>query len=552
MITFQNVGFTYPNSQKTAISNISLTIKRGEMVLVTGVSGAGKSTLLRCINGLVPHFTGGSITGIIRVDGHDPIKESPKALCQIVGFVFQDPESQFVMDQVEDEIAFVLENFALPPGEIDRRIEKILSLMSLNDLRHRQISTLSGGEQQRVAIASEMALQPSILVLDEPTSQLDPVSAESLLHLLKDLNEHQHLTIILSEHRLERIIPYTDHIIHLDQYGNLEAHGHPRQVFQQINIEAPLIEVAKKLGWESIPLSVEEARKLAHKYGYSQKAIIENNKAATNKNMSPEQDEGCSSGQIAPNPSYIQAKNLSFSYNSAPALTHVSLDIRQRETVVLMGANGAGKSTLLRCIVGLLKPQKGAIFLAGQDVSHSSVAEICREVAYLPQDPNMMLFADHVEDELWITLRNHHIQIPPISPQKLLRQLGLSGKENQYPRDLSTGERQRVALGAVLITKPGAILLDEPTRGLDYAAKRSLIDLLKNLQSEGKAILLITHDVEFAAQIADRVIILDRGEIINQGNPKDVFSNYPPFMSQIAQVFPGRGWIIPQDIYKEL
>ena len=538
MISFQNVSFSYPNAAKPAIKDISFTIDKGEMVLLTGVSGSGKSTLLRCINGLVPHFSGGSISGRISVDGHEPIKESPKSLCHVVGFVFQDPESQFIMDQVEDEIAFVLENFALPPGEIEKRIDKVLSILQLKDLRNRQINTLSGGEQQRVAIASVLALQPSILVLDEPTSQLDPQSAESLLYTLKDLNENQNLTVILSEHRLERIIPFCDRIIHLNHQGYLKAQGHPTQVFQQINIEVPLIEAAKTLNWQSIPLTINEARQFFQQQNHP---ITNNDNPIAHTDETFPSEKNCYK-------TLIQVKNLNFSYNSVPVIRDINLDIKQGETVVLMGVNGAGKSTLLRCLVGLLRPQSGEILFAGKDIRNLSIADISREVAYLPQDPNMMLFADRVEDELWITLRNHRIQIPPITPQKLLSQLGLLEKAEQYPRDLSTGERQRVALGAVLVTKPQAILLDEPTRGLDYAAKKNLIELLKIWQLEDKAILLITHDVEFAAQVADSVIILDHGEIIKQGKAKDIFAHYSPYMTQLAQVFPNTGWITEKDI----
>ncbi|MBN1536961.1 MAG: ABC transporter ATP-binding protein [Anaerolineales bacterium] len=548
MINFQNVGFTYPNSSKPALRNISFTLNRGEMVLVTGVSGSGKSTLLRCINGLVPHFSGGMISGKIMVDGHDPVKESPKALCQVVGFVFQDPESQFVMDQVEAEIAFVLENFALPPEEIQKRLDSVLSLLKLENFRGRPITSLSGGEQQRIAIASVLTLKPSILILDEPTSQLDPASAENLLQVLKDLNKNNNLTIILSEHRLERVIPYADRVIHLGQQGFLKALGHPRDVFQKIGVEVPLIEMAKKLKWESVPLSVEEARNYAREYRANSKIGIENQASINGKNHIDPHNDSKPAVKTLKNPPFIQVTDLGFSYNGVPALLDVNLDIQPGETVVLMGENGAGKSTLLRCIVGLLKPQQGKIFLNGEDICRKSVAGICKSIAYLPQDPNMMLFADHVEDELKITLQNHRLDNAPISPQKLLFQLGLAGKAHRYPRDLSTGERQRVALGAVLVTQPGAILLDEPTRGLDYAAKKGLKDLLKDQQSEGKAILLITHDVEFAAQIADRVIILDTGKIIKQGSPKEIFSSFPPFITQISQVFPDSGWITPQDI----
>jgi energy-coupling factor transport system ATP-binding protein len=276
---------------------------------------------------LVPHFSGGTISGRICIDGHDPIRESPKALCHIVGFVFQDPESQFVMDRVEDEIAFALENFAYPPNEIKQRIDRILSILNLKELQYRQISTLSGGEQQRVAIASVLALQPSVLILDEPTSQLDPISADNLLQTLKDLNKNQKLTVILSEHRLERVLPYTDRLIHLDQHGTLKGMGKPRDIFQEIDIAVPIIEVAKNLKWKSIPLSVEEALILARGNGMQLKNF--KNKPSPIDVRTSHIDESQDMEKISQPLPLVQVNDLSFSYNSKEVLSGVTLDINQ-------------------------------------------------------------------------------------------------------------------------------------------------------------------------------------------------------------------------------
>jgi energy-coupling factor transport system ATP-binding protein len=515
---------------------VSAELPTGELILLVGSSGAGKSTLLRCVNGLTPHFTGGALSGSIQVNGLDPVQAAPQVMSRHVGFVFQDPESQFVLDRVEDEIAFALENSAMPRPEMRVRVEEALDLLDLAPLRERPLATLSGGEKQRVAIAAALALRPQILVLDEPTSQLDPKSAEDVLNALVRLNNDLGLTILLAEHRLERVASFAGRVLYLSPEGGELLCDAPAAVFSQIDLGPPLVQVGKRLGWSPLPLTIKEGLRFARGHapflhGAGQRA------------------RGKSSPQDAP---FISIQNVEFSYKEASVLNGVSLAVHPGEVVALMGRNGSGKSTLLRNIVGLLRPTRGRIAVAGQDIRSQDVAAICRRVAYLPQDPNALLFADTVRQEMEITLRNHGeaVDAPPMRQRmdELLRRLRLSGKATAYPRDLSVGERQRVALAAVAITRPDGLLLDEPTRGLDGEAKAELITLLAGWRAEGMAILLVTHDVELAAQIADRVAIMSQGEIIAEGPPEQVMAASPLFAPQIARLFPGSGWLTAEDV----
>ncbi len=534
MISFAHVSYTYPGAKRPALHNISLELPAGEFVLVAGESGAGKSTLLRCLNGLVPHFTGGVISGAIRVNGLDPVAASPQIMSRHVGFVFQNPESQFVMDRVEDEIAFALENAAIAPQEMRVRVEETLDLLDLAPLRDRPLATLSGGEQQRVAIAAALALRPAILVLDEPTSQLDPKSAEDVLNALVRLNQDMGLTVVLAEHRLERVLAYVDRMVYVAALGNDVLVDEPRRVLEQIEAAPPLVRLAKRLNWSPLPLTIKEGLRFSRALAPAAEAVAVR----------------------APLPAaagapYISVQDLSFSYRDRPVLKQVTLEVRPNEIVALMGRNGAGKTTLLKSLVGLVKPAHGQVCIAGKETRGMDTADICRNVAYLPQDPNALLFADTVADELAITLRNHGRDASQPAAQaqiaQTLARLRLGDKAAAYPRDLSVGERQRVALGAVTVTQPGALLLDEPTRGLDYAAKDALIAMIREWSDAGAAVVIVTHDVELAAALAHRVVLMSQGEIIADGPPAQVLGASPLFAPQVARLFPNRGWLTPAD-----
>ncbi|MBN1890179.1 MAG: ATP-binding cassette domain-containing protein, partial [Thermoflexales bacterium] len=527
IIHVDHLSYTYPGAPQAALVDVSLRIAEGAFVLFAGPSGAGKSTLLRCMNGLVPHFTGGSLEGEIAVAGCDPVAQGPQVLSQVIGFVFQDPECQFVVDRVEDEIAFALENAAVAPDQMQARVEEALDWLELTPLRARPMEALSGGEKQRVAIAAALALRPRVLALDEPTSQLDPQAADQVLQALVRLNRELGLTILLAEHRLERVLPYIDHMVYVPGGGEPVLSGPPREVLRHVELTPPLVTLGKHLGWEPLPLTLQEAQ------AFAQATVV------------GDKETPVTVQKTAP---ILQIDGMGFAYGGELVLQDIKLDVGKGELVALMGQNGSGKTTLLKCIVALLQSQGGKIWLAGSDLAGQATVDICRRVGYLPQEPGELLFAESVADELAVTLRNHALaDAPPIAVADLLARLGLSAEANAYPRDLSVGQRQRVALGAVTITRPQVLLLDEPTRGMDYAAKQALLHLLREWQAEGAGILLVTHDVELAAQAAGRVVVLDRGRVVADGPPRETLRALPHLAPQIARLFPHTTWLTVQD-----
>lgn len=533
MITIDQLSYTYPNSTEPALRDVSWQVDAGDFVLVVGPSGSGKSTLLRSLNGLVPHFSGGTVSGRVMVNGRDVLASGPRTLSQHVGFVLQNPEAQAVLDRVEPEIAFGLENAAVPPQEMRVRVEEVLDVLDLVPLRHRPLSTLSGGERQRVAIATALALRPQILVLDEPTSQLDPQSAEEVLRALVRLNEDLGLTIILAEHRLERVLRYADRLLCLEG-GRVVVDAPVRSALKQIRQLPPLVRLGRELGWQPLPLTVKEGRRFARDLG-------------TGRQERGTNGSGAVSATHFPASSLVEAEDVHFAYNGLAALKGVNLQVRPGEAVALMGRNGSGKSTLLKCMVGLLSPAQGEVRVNGRSNRDREVAEICRDVAYLPQTPDDLLFADSVAEELRITLHNHGLKDKDNGVNGLLAQVELSHVAGAYPRDLSVGQRQRVALAAVTVTGPRLLLLDEPTRGLDYDAKRMLVAMWQRWLEAGMGLLLVTHDVELVAMVADRVVILSQGEVIAAGETADILSASPLFAPQIAKLFPGRGWLTVDD-----
>lgn len=529
MIEISRLHYTYPRSEQPALEDVNLRVRPGEFVLLAGASGSGKSTLLRCLNGLAPHFSGGTISGRVVVAGVDAVAQGPRVLSRTVGFVQQSPEAQAVLDRVEPEIAFALENAAVPRQEMRVRVEEVLDLLDLAPLRQRPLTTLSGGERQRVAIAAALALRPQILVLDEPTSQLDPQSAEDVLHALVRLNEDLGLTIVLAEHRLERVLSYADRVVFLGN-GRVLVDAPAREAAAVAPQAPPLVRLGRALQWRPLPLTIKEARPFA-------RAIAPANGGERTAEPADRQPAG------APR---LAVEGLRFAYQGTPALNGVSLQVQPGEAVALMGRNGSGKSTLLKCIIGLLRAESGQVVVNGRSTNGRGVADVAREVAYLPQNPDDLLFAETVSDELHVTLRNHGLERLNGVPA-LLGDLGLAPVADAYPRDLSVGQRQRVALGAVMITRPTLLLADEPTRGLDGEAKQALVDIWRRWLAQGMGLLLVTHDVELAALIADRVCLLSQGEVIAGGVTADVLTSSPLFAPQIARLFPRQRWLTVEE-----
>jgi energy-coupling factor transport system ATP-binding protein len=532
MIHINHLTYTYPQQRQPALRQASLHVAAGEFVLLAGVSGSGKSTLLRCLNGLVPHFSGGALQGQVMVHDLDPVAVGPQQMSRHVGFVFQNPEAQAILDRVEPEIAFSLENsseFQKPAGRESRaeqarirqvmgeRVAEVMEWLNLTALRQRPLRTLSGGERQKVALACALALRPAVLALDEPTSQLDPQAAADLLDALVHLNRAHGYTILLAEHRLDRVLPFVHRVVYLED-GRITLDGPPREVAARLPHPPPVVELARRRNWQPLPLTVEEARVFVPDAPHDIEPY-------------PSFPAGDGAAEAV-----LKVANLSFAYERAPILHDVSLTVGAGELVALLGHNGAGKSTLLRCVVGLLAAQLGEVWVNGRSTRNRRAADICREVAYLPQNPDDLLFADSVADELRITRQNHRLPPDEGAITSLLAQLGLAEMQGAYPRDLSVGQRQRVALGAVAITQPGLVVLDEPTRGLDGAAKVALADIWRGWLAQGKGILLVTHDVELVAQVAQRVVVLAAGKVAAMGTTAVVLPQFPAFTPQLSRL----------------
>jgi len=536
LIKIRGLNFTYNGAEKPALRNIDLTIEDGQFVLLTGASGGGKSTLCRCFNGLVPHFYGGKISGKAEVQGLDILAHSPKELATKVGMVFQDPENQLVTADVEREIAFGLENLGYPKNLIARRIEEALDTVGIAPLRFARNNELSGGEKQKVAIASVLALHPEVLVLDEPTSELDPQSAEEVLRLLERLNDELGLTVILIEQRLDRVVHLVDRMLVMGG-GKIIAEGTPGEVMNGdiggLGIGLPpVIRLMRELeshnaSLNGLPLTVKDARLQLQK-------VLRGVKRA---------DLAEGGGKME---AVLNMDKVWFAYGERAVLRNINLDIDRGGFIAVMGRNASGKTTLVKQLNGLLKPSKGRVRLEGVDTRKSTVAELSRRVGYVFQNPNDHLFADTVEDEIAFSLRNRGADETQIASavEVMLDEFGLSQYRKSYPRNLSGGERQRVALASVLVGEPEVIVLDEPTRGMDYVLKKKLVNYLDDYRRRGNTVIMVSHDVETIAECAQRVVLLSEGRVVVEGSKREVLSKallFSPQINRLAQALSGYG-----------
>jgi energy-coupling factor transporter ATP-binding protein EcfA2/energy-coupling factor transporter transmembrane protein EcfT len=522
-----HVTSAYPHTTVPVLADVSWDMFESATTLLLGPSGAGKSTLLRTFNGLVPHFTGGQFGGAATVAGHVAHRAGPRGMSGVVGMLFQDPEASAVAPRVADDVAFALEQHGIPRPEMRRRVRDALDAVGMGHLAEREIATLSGGERQRVALAAAIVRAPRLLALDEPTSQLDPDGARAVLDAVAAVQASTGMAVILAEHRLERVVPRATDGLFLPGDGTLKS-GAVRDMLVRAGRQSaawlpPVVALGQALGWQPLPLSVAEATPFAARAGLMTMA-------------SPPLPTIHPAGVPL-----VVASGLSVSLGGQPILRAVDLALCAGEIVAVIGVNGAGKTTLLRALLGLRRPEAGRITVMGRDVTEAGVAERGGQIGYVPQQPGTLLFAETVADELAFTLRAHHRQAFPArygDADGLLTALRLGGMADRYPRDLSVGERARVAIAATLASDPPLLFLDEPTRGLDPDAKESLIAILRQLRDEGRTVLPVTHDAEFVARVADRVILLDRGRVIAEGHPRAVLPG-SPFAPQINQLLGG-------------
>jgi len=546
LIRIEDLTFYYSGTTRPSLKDVNLKIDDGEFVLITGPSGGGKSSLCRCLNGLIPHFYGGVIAGRVDIEGMDTLKHSTKEIATRVGMVFQDPENQLISMDVEREIAFGLENLAFPRDLIAKRIEESLDTLGIADLRHRQIHELSGGEKQKVAIASVLALHPSILVLDEPTSELDPKSAEEVLSVVTRLNDELGLTVVVVEHRLDRALQYADRLIVLDE-GMIALDGKVRDIMNNYYKELtrigigvpPLIRLVQELkdrgiSIDGIPLTVKEGR-----------AMLD----ATFHNISGQCTHSTMGDGGRP---VIETKRLWYAYpGGLTALKDVSITIDEGEFLAIIGRNASGKTTLVKHFNRLLTPTKGMVRVDGTDTRETTTAELAKRVGFIFQNPNDHLFADTVEDEIAFTLKNLGFDDNEIKIRvdEMLQQFNISEYRHQYPRSLSGGEKQRVALASVLATQPKVIILDEPTRGMEYHLKSQLMHFLNEYRQQGNSVILVSHDVEMVAEYTDRIVLLSEGKVVVDGEKHQVLSQallFSPQINRLAHAFEKYG--IPSNI----
>ncbi|MFJ7946046.1 ABC transporter ATP-binding protein [Streptomyces sp. NPDC096354] len=556
MIRFEQVSVQYEGAARPTLSGVDLAVPEGELVLLVGPSGVGKSTLLGAVSGLVPHFTGGTLRGRVTVDGRDTRTHKPRELADLVGTVGQDPLSHFVTDIVEDELAYGMESLGLAPEVMRRRVEETLDLLGLAGLRDRPIATLSGGQQQRVAIGSVLTPHPKVLVLDEPTSALDPAAAEEVLAVLQRLVHDLGTTVLMAEHRLERVVQYADQVVLLPSPGAAPVMGAPAEIMAASPVHPPVVALGRLAGWDPLPLSVRDARRRATDLR-ERLASAEPPPPAPSASAAPAPlpaaapvRRGLFGRLRTPAPrtapeaageAATRVQGLGVRRGRVEALRRVTLSVAPGETVALMGRNGAGKSTLLGALVGLVGPTTGTVLVGGMAPHRTHPRDMVRRVGLVPQEPRDLLYADTVGAEC--AAADADAGAAAGSCRALVSELLPDVPDDTHPRDLSEGQRLALALAVVLTARPPLLLLDEPTRGLDYAAKARLIRVLRGLAAEGHAIVLATHDVELAAELAHRVVILADGEIVADGPTRQVVVSSPAFAPQTAKILAPQEWL---------
>ncbi|MFD3660665.1 ABC transporter ATP-binding protein [Streptomyces sp. NPDC058659] len=578
MIRFENVSVRYEDEAGPTLRDLNLTVPEGELVLLVGPSGVGKSTLLGAVSGLVPHFTGGTLTGRVTVDGRDTRTHPPRELADVVGTVGQDPSAHFVTDTVEDELAYGMESLGLAPAVMRRRVEETLDLLGLAELRDRPIATLSGGQRQRVAIGSVLTPHPKVLVLDEPTSALDPSAAEDVLAVLQRLVHDLGTTVLLAEHRLERVVQYADQVILLPD----GVMGPPAEIMAVSPVHPPVVALGRLAGWDPLPLTVRDARRrsgaLKERLGEraeggapaglvphpapSRDRGLDDPARPAFEDRGPGRSSGFGKGRggvilpflrrrtrpTAPTTDtpLVLADALGVRRGRVEALRRIDLQVTAGETVALMGRNGAGKSTFLSTLVGMIPPTSGTVRVAGRTPHTTAPRDLIRQVGLVPQEPRDLLYADTVAAEC--AAADADAGAAPGICRALVSELLPGVADDTHPRDLSEGQRLALALAVVLTGRPPLLLLDEPTRGLDYAAKARLVAHLRALAADGHAIILATHDVELAAELAHRVVIIADGEVVADGPTAEVVVSSPAFSPQVAKILAPQHWLTVEQV----
>jgi len=522
ILKMKHVSFQYPGENNDVLNNLSMQVKEGEFLVICGASGSGKTTLLKLFkNELAPY---GERSGEIFYFNKLLNNWDERTLMKDIGFVFQDPENQIVMDDVLQEIVFGLENLGFSQFEMRKSVAEMVHFFGMENLLKEKPSNLSGGQKQMVNLLSILLLRPKVLLLDEPTSQLDPLAAKDLIQLLERLNSEMGMTIIIVEHRLEELFAMADRVVMLEE-GKIVYEGNSREVIHTIfkkkdklfldylpSVSRLYLETEQKLVKQHIPLDVKESRNWLR----SITPVMKKQQHIMNLHE-PEEEAILSVDQV-----FFQ-----YTRQSPMVLYNLSLQIRKGEFFALVGGNGSGKTTLIKLCMGILKAQRGSVKYEGSSIHKYNSKEISEKFAYLPQNPEAYFIQDTIKREMLAMIKQHQIPSGEEKISEICELFNIEHLLQRHPHDLSGGELQRAALACMLLNKPNILFLDEPTKGLDPISKNRLAQLLTNLQQEGLTIFMVTHDIEFAVQHIDRCAIIFDGQISAEGDRDKFFKgNY--------------------------
>ena len=560
MIQIQELTFKYTGGKHNALENITLEIEKGDFVGIIGESGAGKTTLCNCINGLIPHHFTGDFYGSVKVDGDDTFDIDPGKLALKVGSVFQDIESQLTGYFVEDEILFGLENFGIPAAQIEERISSALETLGIEELRHREISTLSGGQKQKVVFAAILALEPQVLVLDEPTGELDPASSVQIFALLKKLNEEKGITIVIAEQKIMLLCEYVKKLIVLEKgtcvhYGEIRNTLTHQKEMEEAGINCPrVLTLTGKMEKENllpadctgegrICLNAQEAAEIVKKATVSLSGLTRQSIVERDPRVKPE-DDTIHSKDDKKN-TVLSFQNVSFSYNETANVKDLNVQIHKGDFTAIIGSNGAGKSTFSKLCNGLLKPSTGDVLVLGTNTKKQKVSALAKHIGFLFQNPDRQICCQTVREEIAFSLRNNNVPEAEIKTrvENTIKEFGFN--PDVEPFNMSRGQRQRLCLACLIALNPEILILDEPTTGLDYRECMEVMGKICELNKNGTTVIMVCHDMEVVLDFAKNIIVMNRGEIMGEGPARAVLGDdtllnkarlLPPQIAQVAKL----------------
>ena len=540
IIEMKDVSFSYGASSQVALDHVSLSVREGEFVGVIGPAGSGRSTLAAVLSGAIPHHFHGQLYGATYVQGLDTCEATLTDISSVVGSVLQDIDAQMVASVVEDEMLFGMENFGVPHDQIEQRLVQTLETVGIADLRHREIATLSGGQKQKVAIAAILAMDPRVLVLDEPTAALDPAATQLVYDTLRRINRERGVTVVVMEQKVAMLSEYCDRVMVMDA-GKIVFSGAPHEVFahgeelRRIGCDSPRVtRIYNRLVADGVVstgspcLNVSEAEQLiARALGGRETAAAGSAKAAV---VSEAALPASSPHAPAPRPKAEGAKpavsfeDVCFSYPGGGAsVQNLELAVYPSELVGVVGQNGAGKTTLTKLLNGLLKPSSGVVTVAGLDTREAPVSRIAAHVSTLFQNPDRQICRDTVLDEVafGLVLTGTPQEEARERAQRVIERFGLPAEE--APFSLSRGQRQKIALASVVVMEPEVIVLDEPTSGLDYRECMTVMETVSEMAERGSAVIMVCHDMEVVSDFAERLVVMAQGCILGRGPTRQVF-----------------------------